>query len=71
VRRLRARAVFIWAQAPGAQVRGLIHEVPAMRPPVHVVVGGPGWDQVPLPPDWTRAGSLAEAAQLLGAFSSG
>ena len=66
VRRLRGRAVFVWAQGPGAQVRGLLDEIPAMRPPVQVVVGGPGWDQVPLSPAWTRVGSLAEAAQLLG-----
>ncbi len=43
VRRGGASAVFIWAHRPEMVDAEQVAAVPAMRPPVRVVVGGPGW----------------------------
>jgi DNA-binding transcriptional MerR regulator len=45
VRRGGASAVFIWAHRPEMVDPEQVAAVPAMRPPVRVVVGGPGWTQ--------------------------
>ena len=48
VRRGGASAVFLWAHAPQFADADQVAAIPAMRPPVRVVVGGPGWqDAVP------------------------
>jgi DNA-binding transcriptional MerR regulator len=50
VDRAGASAVFIWASDPALTSADLLAAVPATRPPVTVVVGGPGWaGEVPHP----------------------
>jgi DNA-binding transcriptional MerR regulator len=64
VRRAGASAVFIWAHAPGVTDAAQLAAVPQMRPPVAVVVGGPGWtEEVPLAV--TKVGALSEAVTVL------
>ncbi len=41
--RLGPPAVFLWAQMPGA----LVPDLPAHRPAMAVVLGGPGWSAIP------------------------
>lgn len=64
VRRGGASAVFVWAH--GAKVADVqqIEAIPAMRPRVAVVVGGPGWQDA-VPAGATRVGSLSEAVTAL------
>jgi DNA-binding transcriptional MerR regulator len=64
VRRAGACAVFIWAHAPAVADAEQVAAVPQMRPPVAVVVGGPGWTADPAPPA-TRVGQLSEAVTVL------
>ncbi len=65
--RTGARAVFIWRQLPagGGELPQL--SLPLTRPAVRVVVGGPGWQGVPLGPTVRRASSLSDAVDLLTA----
>lgn len=61
VRRTGASAVFLWRQlSSGGRL-----ELTATRPPVLVVVGGPGWDEVGLAPGTRLAHTLAESVDLL------
>ena len=43
VRRSGPAAVFIWSHRAEAKPVDLVEHIPVMRPPVSVVVGGPGW----------------------------
>lgn len=70
VRRAGASAVFVWAHsAPVADAEQLA-AVPQLRPPVTVVVGGPGWAEDP-PPPATRVGQLSEAVTVLSRAAVG
>jgi transposase-like protein len=64
VRRGGASGVFIWAHRPEIADLAQVEAVPAMRPPVRIVVGGPGWqDQVP--PGTVHVSTLSEAVTVL------
>lgn len=64
LRRTNASAAFVWRQRSSDV--GVV-ELPATRPPVTLVVGGPGWEGVTLPSGSRLALSLAEAVELLEA----
>ena len=70
VRRAGASAVFIWAHAAAVADPEQVAAVPVMRPPVAVVVGGPGWADGPTPAA-TRVGQLSEAVTVLQRASVG
>jgi hypothetical protein len=63
--RTRARAVFVWAQVAAPGLGEVLTAVPPRRPAVRVVVGGPGWVEVPLPDGVQGAESLSAAVDLL------
>lgn len=63
-RRTRASAVFVWRGRTSVDKTDL-RELPPLRPRLRVVVGGPGWQDVPLPADIHRAHSLADATAKL------
>ena len=64
IRRTGASAVFIWRQIVNDTAR---LELTPTRPPLTVVVGGPGWDGVQLAPGTRLAHTLAESVDLLSA----
>jgi hypothetical protein len=61
VTRTGARTVFVWAQLAGTGLPDVLAAIPARRPPVRVVVGGPGWAAVDLA-DGVRAAASPGAA---------
>ena len=64
VRRSGPAAVFIWAHRAEAKPTDLFEHIPVMRPPVSVVVGGPGWSgEVPAPAVYVD--SLPQAVSVL------
>ena len=64
VRRAGASAVFVWAHTRQLAVVEQLAAVPLLRPPVVVVVGGPGWLETPgLPAQ--RVCRLSEALTVL------
>lgn len=64
IHRTGASAVFLWRQLDNDTDR---LELAPTRPPVLVVVGGPGWDGADLAPGTRLAHSLAESVDLLSA----
>jgi MerR family transcriptional regulator, light-induced transcriptional regulator len=64
-RRTGPASVFLWSQQDATGRPDYADAVPLQRPPVAVVVGGPGWPDGPLPPRLTRAHDLGEAVHLL------
>lgn len=70
VRRGGASGVFIWAHRREIADLAQVEAVPAMRPPVRIVVGGPGWqDQVP--PGTVHVSTLSEAVTVLQRAADG
>jgi DNA-binding transcriptional MerR regulator len=67
VRRTGPVALFLWSQVSATASREGLDALPVLRPPVSVVVGGPGWRVIELPPRVAHAGSLAEAVELVAA----
>ena len=65
-RRTRARAVFLWRQQP-TDADAESAALAPMRPAVLAVVGGPGWDAVPLPASVRRVPDLETAVAVLRA----
>ncbi len=71
VRRTGPAALFVWSQLPGTADERVLANLPVMRPPTVVLVGGPGWaperlpERVGLAVDLTHAVTLVE--QALGA----
>ncbi|MET3807935.1 hypothetical protein ABIB25_004962 [Nakamurella sp. UYEF19] len=65
-RRTRASAVFLWRQSVSDEAAESDDLTP-MRPSVQVVVGGPGWEDVELPPSVHRAPDLDSAVNALEA----
>jgi hypothetical protein len=62
--------VFIWAHRPSLADAAQVEAIPAMRPPVTVVLGGPGWEgEVPERGRWV--GSLSEAVTVLQRAAGG
>ncbi|WP_211294270.1 MerR family transcriptional regulator [Lentzea kentuckyensis] len=58
--RLEPRVVFVWAHD-----RVYAEQAPLAELAVPVLVGGPGWDDVPLPEGATRARTLATAVETI------
>jgi len=63
--RTGARAAFIWSQLPDPRGPAALADLRVCRPPLRVVLGGPGWDSVPLGPGVTHSLTLREAAHCL------
>ena len=70
VRRGGASAVFIWAHRIDLADLEQLRAIPAMRPAVQVVVGGPGWSGVPVP-GVRRVESFREAVSVLQRAAGG
>lgn len=71
VRRGGASAVFVWAHHTELADREQLSAVPAMRPPVKVVVGGPGWAEHQGSHGAEYASSLSEAVTVLQRAAGG
>lgn len=70
VRRAGASGVFLWAHHPEVADPEQVAAVPAMRPPVCIVVGGPGWEgQAPAGAEYVS--TLSEAVTLLQRAAGG
>lgn len=69
--RIVPRAVFVWSQTPETARPDDLHGLPLRRPPVPVVVGGPGWPGQERLPSLVRADSLAGAVQALSRQADG
>lgn len=63
--RLRPRSLVLWASRPDLAQAELVDAVPSQRPPIRVMVAGPGWRDVTLSPGIDRLTSLSEALQRL------
>ena len=70
VRRGGASGVFLWAHRPEMANLAQVEAIPAMRPPVCVVVGGPGW-QDHVPPGAEHVSTLSEAVTVLQRAAGG
>lgn len=70
VRRGGASAVFLWAHASEFADVDQVAAIPAMRPPVRVVVGGPGWQDA-VPPEAEHVDTLSEAVTVLQRAAGG
>jgi DNA-binding transcriptional MerR regulator len=70
VRRGGASAVFLWAHAAQFADPDQVAAIPAMRPPVRVVVGGPGWRQA-VPAAAEHVDTLSEAVTVLQRAAGG
>jgi hypothetical protein len=60
VRRIGPAVVFLYARLPVTDA-AVLRDLPRQRPVPRVLVGGPGWDYVPLPATVGRVGTLAES----------
>ena len=69
VRRCGPAAVFLWSQRPDTGSGATVAAVPAVRPAPTVVVGGPGWYDLPVAPRVHRVEDLPEAVALLSAVT--
>ncbi|MDP9408097.1 MAG: MerR family transcriptional regulator [Actinomycetota bacterium] len=67
VKRTGPVALFVWAQVRATPKVDGLDALPVLRPPVSVVVGGPGWRVSELPPRVAHAASLGEAVRLMTA----
>lgn len=64
VRRLRPRRLVWWAHIGQLADLTPLADLPVQRPPLQVVLAGPGWDDVERG-GWPHPGSLSEAVDLL------
>lgn len=64
VRRIGPATLFLWSQLPATANEAQLSAVPAIRPPVRVIVGGPGWPVDRLPPMVALAPDLASAVAM-------
>lgn len=71
VRRTGAAALFLWSQLPGTADPAVVAGLPVTRPPMAVVLGGPGWVAVDLPVRATVARDLLEALRLVAEATGG
>lgn len=65
VRRTGPALLFLWSQLPGTAQPRVVGDLPTMRPPTALVVGGPGWAGREIPDHVTVAPSLAAALDLV------
>lgn len=70
LRRVRPAVLFCWSSV-AHPVNGYLSAVPAMAPPMSIVVGGPGWSSAELPPRTRTARDVAEAVILIVAALGG
>jgi MerR family transcriptional regulator, light-induced transcriptional regulator len=61
VRRLGPTAVFVWSQTPATGDPGPLAGLPAMRPAISVLAGGPGWDRRQMPAGILTPQTLTDA----------
>lgn len=66
VARLRPRRLVLWAHDRAHADSDVVERLPTQRPPLVVVLVGPGWNDEQLP-GLARPSSLAEAVEILGA----
>ena len=61
--RLGPAAVLVWAQMPATADPTVVDLLPAVRPAVTILVGGPGWrdDNMPTSESVVRVADLADA----------
>jgi DNA-binding transcriptional MerR regulator len=71
MRRTGPVVVFVWSQLPETAERTALSDLPRLRPAPRVVVGGPGWDGRPLPPDVLAVTSLREAVVAVSGAAGG
>jgi hypothetical protein len=67
VRRTGPCAVVLWSQLASTADPAVLADLPATRPPTCLILGGPGWLSIALPPRATYADRLASAVQLVEA----
>jgi hypothetical protein len=60
VRRTGPATVFLYARLPVRDVQ-VLHLLPRQRPAPRLVVGGPGWQHLPLPPQVSATHALGDA----------
>ena len=66
IKRLRPRRVVLWAQLAHVGDPGLLADLPTQRPPLKVVLAGPGWyDHLPDLGDVAYPQSLGEAVHVI------
>lgn len=65
VRRTGPALLFVWSQLPGTADPSVLADLPVMRPPTVLVVGGPGWHRKQLPERVHVADDLAAALDLV------
>ncbi|HVE99397.1 MAG TPA: MerR family transcriptional regulator [Mycobacteriales bacterium] len=65
VRRTGAAVLFVWSHAPATAAAGFLADLPVMRPPTVVLVGGPGWRPADLRARATYTHDLGEAVHLV------
>ena len=65
VRRTGPALLFVWSQLPGTANVDVVANLPTMRPPTALVVGGPGWARRSLPDRVNIAPSLSGAVDLV------
>jgi hypothetical protein len=71
VRRSGASSAFVWSQLPHPRAAVALR-LPPSRPPVRVVVGGPGWAAHDLPPGCVVVADLVAAVRALaGPYPAG
>jgi transposase-like protein len=70
VGRTGAGVLFLWAELAAAGSVASLPAVPRTRPPIHLVVGGAGWEGVVLPTGVERARTLRAAVDLVGRLLS-
>lgn len=66
IARAGSHSVFVWSQTPETGDPSWLGDLPATRPPLRIVVGGPGWDLDRLPPGVAFAVSVSAALDALG-----
>ena len=67
IRRTGPIALFLWSQVRATASPEVLTAVPPLRPPVALVVGGPGWRTADLPPRVAHARDLQQAISLVAA----
>jgi DNA-binding transcriptional MerR regulator len=65
VTRTGARSVFVWSQVASSALAAVPAGMPVRRPPVRLVVGGPGWAATDLPDRVIVAATLTDAVEAL------
>ena len=65
VRRTGPALLFLWSQLPATADPQVVAQLPVMKPPTAVVVGGPGWERRTVPAHVNVAHDLSHALDLV------